>query len=112
MVALLADRPTSTSMLGEVLPFVQGDPLSAAKVILWFKEPDGSISKAIDTVIDTYNLKKAAETEIALLYINGNSKEKAIKIRAAVPFIWCFALILGVLTAILIGDRAMKKKLT
>ncbi|HQP91131.1 MAG TPA: hypothetical protein PLU24_00455 [Candidatus Omnitrophota bacterium] len=112
MVALLADRPTSTSMLGEVLPFVQGDPLSAAKVILWFKEPDGSISKAIDTIIDTYNLKKAAETEIALLYINGNSKEKAIKIRAAVPFIWCFALILGVLTAILIGDRAMKKKLT
>ena len=70
VVALLADRSTSTAMLPEVRPYEPIDPQSAAKLLIWFKEPDGNIPKGMNEAVARYGLKRAAETGMVYIYQN------------------------------------------
>lgn len=108
MLAVLADRTTSGAMLGEVKPFKDFDPISVARLVLWFKEPDGSFPKELPGIIKKYGLKAAKETSLIYISVNEKVREKSRVIPARVPSWLCFTIIFGLLAA-MAAENLMKK---
>jgi len=81
LISLFSGRATSTAMLSEVKPYTDFDPVKAARLIILFKEINGSVSPRFMNIIKDYGLRKIQETEIAFVYINPgtNAKEKIPK---------------------------------
>jgi len=70
MLAALTMRADSRGMLNEVPPPLREDPISNAKLIIWFKDPEGKIDPELAKVVSGYKLIPIAETEIAYVYKN------------------------------------------
>lgn len=70
MIASTNGLATSTATLAEVSPYRTFDPFAAAKLLLWFKNPDGSAPGDMAAAVSRYGLNPAGETELAYLWIN------------------------------------------
>ncbi|MDD5669231.1 MAG: hypothetical protein PHE58_04280, partial [Candidatus Omnitrophica bacterium] len=103
MLSAFSGRATSSGMLPEVNSPVNFDPLSAAKLSIWFKNTDGSFSETLKNYVKEYNLIPVAETELAYVYRNNAA---AGKIRIPPPFVPVpvLLLILSVAAAVIVMD--------
>jgi len=70
LIALLSDRRTSSAMLQEVKPYRPFDEIRAARLLIWFKEPDGNPPKDMERLVKRYNLRPVAETDFVTIYEN------------------------------------------
>jgi len=84
MVAVLAHRATSMSMLQEVHSSSSFDPVRAAHWTLWFKEAGGGGLPILNALIAHYGLVPVAETELAWLLRNPT----AGSVRRVIPAVW------------------------
>lgn len=101
ILGVFSERATSTTMLKEVSPKADFDPVSHAKIIVLFRENEGSLNSESVTLIEKYNLRHIADTELASVYINPEAKSKRIieKPLISTPFlITIFLAYLGILT--------------
>lgn len=73
MLALLSHRATSDAMLMEVGPFLETDGLRQARLVIWFKEPDGGVPPWLSSFVNRHGLHKIAETDLAFVYRNGQA---------------------------------------
>jgi hypothetical protein len=110
MIAALADRATSAAMLHEVLPFDFIDPVAQARFVLLFKDPDTDLPSEAPRIVERYGLKKAGETQLALLYVNENCPYRKRSVSAAVPWKACSFLFFAAVFVIVFARD--KKKLT
>ncbi len=109
MLALFAHRATSTGMLGEVRPFSSLDAAAHARLILWFKEPDGGFPAELSPLIDKYGLKKLGETELVYIYLNDRSQVKRQIMPARVPYWLCLFCVLMACSIVVFEARAKIK---
>ena len=77
IVAMLADRPTSTAMMAEVAPSRPMDPMAEAAVWVWFKDPARDLRPAMEEAASRYGRRFAAETDYACLFIPDPSRRAA-----------------------------------
>ena len=70
LIALLSDRRTSSAMLQEVKPYRPFDEIRAARLLIWFKEPDGNSPKGMERLVKRYHLRPVSETEYVYIYEN------------------------------------------
>ncbi len=75
IIGVLADRATSNAMLSEIRPFRQFDPVRAAAIIIWLKDPDFIKDEPV-LLIKKYGLKMIKDTEIAFIYKNPRTDGK------------------------------------
>ena len=108
MLALFAHRATSGAMLAEVMPFKPFDPIQYSRLILWFKNPDGSFSGDLTAMIEKYGLEKAGETSLVYLYLNDNAHVKRKIIPASLPSSACLAIFLAILAILLVENGKMR----
>ena len=80
LIALLSDRATSSAMLQEVKPYRPFDEIRAARLLIWFKEPDGDLPKDMERLIKKYQPRPVAETDFVYIYENleGFSKSRPL----------------------------------
>lgn len=76
IVGLLADRALSSAMLPEVKPAHFFDPLSSAKILIWFKDRSGLPPKEAAKTAELRRLRPLAETNYALIYENPQAEAK------------------------------------
>ncbi|MBI3315577.1 MAG: glycosyltransferase family 39 protein [Candidatus Omnitrophica bacterium] len=67
VIALLSGRSTSNGMMLEVRPFERSDPLETARLLLWFKDPEGNPLLDREIAIKRYGLRPITETDMAYL---------------------------------------------
>jgi hypothetical protein len=105
MLSVFSGRAISCGMLPEVMPYQSFDQIKSAKLIVWFKETDGTYSEKLGRIINTYALAKIAENDIAAVYKNPFGGAKIIVPRPLIPetgvFTILFVLILIILAGIL-----------
>ncbi|MFC1704565.1 ArnT family glycosyltransferase [Candidatus Omnitrophota bacterium] len=90
LLSVISKRATSTAMMQEVRSFSEYDPIEAATIIIWMKNPEGSFDLDLAKVIKRYRLVKIDETEFAHIYKNHFAKAKKIVKKAAVPSVFVF----------------------
>ena len=83
MVAALAQRPMSSAMFYEVGPREPFDPIRAARMIVWFRLPEGPEVPAREAVIRRYGLVPEGEDPVAELWRNPNAAATARRPEAA-----------------------------
>ncbi|MDP1852767.1 MAG: hypothetical protein Q8L26_00960 [Candidatus Omnitrophota bacterium] len=108
ILGVFSERATSTTMLKEIRPKADFDPVSHAKVIILFRENDGSINAKSEMLIKKYSLIYIAATELASVYINPEAKSKRIieKPLISTPFlIAIFLIYLSILPLFLRNNR-------
>jgi hypothetical protein len=90
MLSALSGRATSSGMLYESRLSRNFDPLMAASLIVWIKNPQGGPDPALEIVVDKLNFKKLKETDIAYIYKNPLASARRNIIRASVSYRWSF----------------------
>lgn len=70
LIALLSNRVTSSATMPEVKPYRSFDEIKAARLLIWFKNPDGSIPEGMKETAGRYRLQPIGETDLAYLYLN------------------------------------------
>jgi hypothetical protein len=109
MIASLSDRADAKGMVREVLPEVKSEPISNARLIIWFKDYAARIDKNLTTVVAKYNLEKIAETDIAYIYRNNFAQSKEQVNKANIPSNKVFLVCL-LTVGVLVWDLARRKK--
>ncbi|MDD5236948.1 MAG: glycosyltransferase family 39 protein [Candidatus Omnitrophica bacterium] len=94
LLSLFSQRAMSDAMLSEVRPYAAFDPISAAKLVILFKENDGSMPGPAENTIRHYGLQRLEETEIAYVYLNPNAKAKEIVPKPLIPTWALFSILL------------------
>jgi len=85
MLAVLSDRADSKGMLSEVGLGIKPDPISNARLVIWFKNLDAPEDERLAEVISRYKLKKITETEIAYIYKNDLTNASISLRKADIP---------------------------
>lgn len=95
LLSVLSERATSSAMMAEVRPYAEFDPLNVAKLIIWFKQVNGTADQGLFEAIRKYDLRKIGETEICFIYLNPHTKAKKIvpKVIIPNPVLFCILLI-------------------
>jgi len=96
-LGVLSNRATSSGMLLEVKPYREFDRIAVAKLIIWFKQEDGGFPLELSKLINKYNLRKLAETEIAYIYANPQPLAKKIVKKATLPSYIIFPLLFSLM---------------
>lgn len=84
ILSIFSGRPTSTAMLAEVRPKREFDPIEAATLVIWIKDPD-NIKDEPSRLINEYGLQKIKDTEMAFIYRNARASAKAVVCKPFVP---------------------------
>ncbi|MDD5156228.1 MAG: hypothetical protein PHF11_07100 [Candidatus Omnitrophica bacterium] len=85
LLSVLSERATSQAMMPEVRPYRDFDPVGAAKVIIWFKDPDGAFPQQLSGLVPRYKLAKLEETDLAYIYANPSASAKSKVSRNILP---------------------------
>ena len=93
MLSVLAHRATSFAMLAEVKPFKDFDKIAASRMIVWFKEPEGSFPDILVTLVNRYGLEKIGETELVYLYLNRQAALKKVTLHSPIPLGFCLSIL-------------------
>ena len=78
MLSVLSGRAISCGMLPEVRPYRGFDQIGSAKLIVWFKETDGTYAEKLGEIVNTYALEKVAENDVASVYKSLSGRAKII----------------------------------
>jgi hypothetical protein len=95
LIALLSDRATSNAMMLEVKPFERTNPLKAARLLIWFKDPEGHPLPDRDMALQHYGFKPLAETDIAYVDENPEGYLQSRPLKANIPTPYLLAIFLG-----------------
>lgn len=101
LLSVFSGRATSTGMLKEIMPFKKADPINAAKLIIWIKEPNEAFNNNLAAIVKKHRLEEIKETEIAYIYKNQNPDAKRIVSKPALPTSLVFGLLFLLLSAAL-----------
>lgn len=108
LLSVLSDRATSNAMLIETRPFYEFDPIAAARLVVWFKEPEGGVPAGLSSLVASHGLKLLAETEVVYFYLNERASGRVRVLPAAVRTPWVF-LILGGAAGVFFWEAFFKK---
>lgn len=112
IIGVLADRATSNAMLSEVRPYRDFDPVGAATVIIWLKDPDRVRDEPVE-LISRYGLVKIKDAELAFIYKNRHAVDRMHAPAPAIPtrvlFFVIFASLCMAVYDIVNGGRSRKK---
>ncbi len=103
MLSVLSGRAISCGMLPEVGPFRIFDQIKSAKLLVWFTEADGTYSKKLKEIADSYGLQKIAETDVASVYRNPSEGAHCRVPRPFIPVPTVFVILLLSAIAIAAG---------
>ena len=91
-LGVFSERATSTVMLGEVKSEVNFDPISYAKVIVLFREEDGTLNLRNTHLAEKYKLTHIRDTELASVYLNSKPKGRRVIVKALIPAFLLFVM--------------------
>ena len=94
VLGVMSDRATSNSMLNEVTSGKGFDPIGAATIVIWLKDP-GAVKEELSGIIERYSLRKIKETDISFIYKNDKQTAKSRVNRAIIPTIVLFTVFLA-----------------
>jgi hypothetical protein len=94
-LAAMVRRPMSSAMLNEVGPAQPFDPIAAAHWIVWFKFQTIPGVPSLGELIQRYQLKLVADSEVALVYRNPTAVQTARSPHAVIPWWMAFVLSCG-----------------
>ena len=100
-IGAITGRATSTGMFQEVRPSVSFDPIAAARLIVWVKNPYDPSREPV-AMIERYKLQKIADTELSFIYRNNGSVPRTC---VPAPFIPESIAYILIAIAILIANR-------
>ncbi len=85
LLSVFSERATSQAMMREVRPYSAFDPVSAARIIIWFKEANSVFPQKLTDLISRYKLSKLEETDSAYIYLNPSGYAKSKVSKAILP---------------------------
>lgn len=110
LLSVLSDRSTTNAMLVEAKSYEEFDPILAARLIVWFKEPEGEFPAGLVSVLARYQLRPLAETEITYLFLNDRARGRRRVVPATVPTGAICLLLGGVLAVIVLEPKLRGRK--
>jgi hypothetical protein len=96
-------------MLNEVGPAQPFDPIAAAHWIVWFKLQTVPGAPPLNALIQRYQLKLVADSEVAVVYHNPTAVETAPLPHAVIPWWTAFVLSCGFFGLVLWDFRRAAK---
>lgn len=96
LLAVLAHRPATFAMLGEVAPFLPQDPVRSARLVLWLKDESGNMPQDLVLLSRLFDLKRLGETDLFYLFENKAAFFPIRMPRARVPEVICWLMLAGV----------------
>ncbi|MGE5197295.1 MAG: hypothetical protein ACM3IL_02200 [Deltaproteobacteria bacterium] len=85
LISALTGRADASGMLREVGPRADHEPIRDSRIVVWFKDPDGSPGKGMMQAVSGYSLKEIAQTDIAYIYRNDFAQSAEQIKRATIP---------------------------
>lgn len=74
IIASLSDRSSLSGMLLEIAPSQEKSDIADAKLAIWLKNTDDKADALMPEIVNRYALQRVAETEMAYVYLNVNSR--------------------------------------
>lgn len=106
ILAMLADRGTTSGTLAEVRPKIKRDALGDARILVWFKDRNAKAPAKMPPAVRKYRLELLRETEMAYVYQNPSPGATLQPQKAKIPTAVLF-LILAIWAALLFyAERA------
>lgn len=92
-LGVFSERSVSTVMLQEVKSEVNFDPIAYAKVIVLFREEDGTLNLRSTHLAEKYKLTHISDTELASVYLNPQPKGRRVIVKALIPAFLLFVML-------------------
>lgn len=105
LLAIETSRATSTAMLKEVKPVRDFDPITYAKLIILFREKDGSPNAQGEALAKKYRLSHLRDTELASIYINTHTKARRLIPKPLITTPFLFIILFSYLALLIISCR-------